>query len=96
MGQYFYFYNKTKELHSQVGCKNNGNLKWSYKLHMLDYRTICEIFQQIIEDNNWNYNDIVEANGDYGCKIIYDNNKVLIDDEECNEDYNNLNENDIP
>ncbi len=77
MGQYFYFYNKTRNEKSSVGCKYNGGLKWMPKLNCYSETSAKQIFLQIIEDNNWSNDDEIIADGDSGDVVTYKNKIVF-------------------
>jgi hypothetical protein len=71
MGQYFYFYNDTREEKSAVPCCWNFGLLWMKNLHEYNQEEQGQIFKQIIKDNGWSMMDKITATGDYGDLVIW-------------------------
>lgn len=71
MGQYFRFHNETEDIYNQKPIKANGGLTWYPKLNYLDPNKQKNIFNEVIENNNWSRKSIIVAYGDNGSVIYY-------------------------
>ena len=77
MGQYFYFYNKTKNLKAdKIGA--NYDLGWFPKLNQYSHKEICEIILSVIKEQNWSEDDEIGASGDNGDYVHYHNGNITI------------------
>ena len=66
MGQYFTFYNKSRNnKKSNIGLPFNFGLPWT-KMSGYDDKEITVMFKYVIKNNKWSESDEVVANGDYG------------------------------
>lgn len=70
MGQYFRFVNATKRTESSASITSNFSLSWAKNLHRIYDERLDEIFDSVIQANNWEETDAIIAIGDEG-DIVY-------------------------
>jgi hypothetical protein len=66
MGQYYKFVNTTKKSESTIPLPFNFNLPYAKSLESYSREELREKFDFVIQNNNWNQEDVVIAIGDYG------------------------------
>ena len=71
MGQYYKFVNTTKKSESTIPLPFNFNLPHAKSLEIYSKDELREKFNFVIQNNNWNKDDIVIAIGDYGTIFYY-------------------------
>lgn len=71
MGQYFKFVNATQQTESSVPLPFNFGLPWAKNLERESPDKIEEIFDFVVQNNNWVATDQVIALGDYGDIVYY-------------------------
>lgn len=73
MGQYYKFINKTKNEESQISLPFNFGMPYAKSLERYDDEEVEAMFRFVIKNNeNWNEEDKLIAEGDYGEVIEYD------------------------
>jgi NAD kinase len=71
MGQYYRFVNTTKQIESTIPLPFNFNLPYAKSLEIYSKDELREKFNFVIQNNNWNKEDVVIAIGDYGTILYY-------------------------
>ncbi|MEP0884997.1 hypothetical protein NDI49_25945 [Trichocoleus sp. ST-U3] len=71
MGQYYKFVNTTKKSESTIPLPFNFNLPYAKSLERYSREELQEKFDFVIQNNNWNKEDVVIAIGDYGAIFYY-------------------------
>lgn len=71
MGQYYKFVNTTNKSESTIPLPFNFNLSYAKSLESYSREELREKFDFVIQNNNWNQEDIVIAIGDYGDIFYY-------------------------
>lgn len=70
MGQYFKFVNAAKRTELKRSISSNFGLSWAKNLHRIYDERLDEIFDSVIQANNWEETDSIIAIGDDG-DIVY-------------------------
>jgi len=71
MGQYYKFVNTTKRSESTIPLPFNFNLPYAKALENYSREELREKFDFVIQNNNWDKDDVVIAIGDYGAIFYY-------------------------
>ena len=71
MGQYYKFVNTTKKSESTIPLPFNFNLPYAKSLERYSREELREKFDFVVQNNNWNQEDVVIAIGDYGAILYY-------------------------
>ncbi len=71
MGQYYKFVNTTKKSESTIPLPFNFNLPYAKSLENYSREELREKFDYVIQNNNWNKEDVVIAIGDYEVILYY-------------------------
>lgn len=66
MGQYFNFYNITKDEEGNYPCSWNFGCPWAKNMEKMSDEKITQIFIEQIKGNEWSFEDDIIADGDYG------------------------------
>ena len=87
MGVYYFFYNVTSKQSNQLPIKGYGDCIFVAKFNSLSQDQIIQIFNNVIMDNNWANNDIINAYPDYDyCPSIkYTNGTIEYDATEASD-----------
>lgn len=76
MGEYYQFYNATRDEASKCPCKYNFGLQWGKSPERFSDKERVIIFESMIEGNGWSKDDEIIAEGDYGTKFVYQSGDV--------------------
>ncbi|NOT60661.1 MAG: hypothetical protein HOP19_10615 [Acidobacteria bacterium] len=71
MGQYYKFINKTKDKESEIALPFNFGMPWAKSLEYDSEEELRKKFDYVIEHNQWDEADHVQAVGDYGATYDY-------------------------
>lgn len=74
MGQYFYFYNHTTGERNEKNLQGDGEYLMNW-VPNISYGSIAD-FQNVINLNGWNADDVIIASGDYGSIWFYHKGKL--------------------
>ncbi len=73
MGQYYKFINKTRQEESQISLPFNFGLPYAKSLERYDDDEVEAMFRFVIKHNdNWQEDDELVAEGDYGAVIKFE------------------------
>ena len=79
MGQYFYFFNITKNIKNTKGIRTNYDFLWVKNLHLFQYCDIINVFEELIAENDWSYNDGIIARGNKGTNLFFEKGIVNLE-----------------